>query len=41
VQLSRERVRRAEIGLAHLHRAAPDLVTSELGAQGLAVPVPR
>ena len=39
VQLSRERVRRAEIGLSFLHRAAPDLVTSELGASGLAVPV--
>jgi hypothetical protein len=39
VTLSRERVRRAEIGLAHLHRAAPDLVTSELAAEGLAVPV--
>jgi hypothetical protein len=38
VQLSRERVRRAEIGLAFLHRAAPDLGTSELGAAGLAVP---
>jgi hypothetical protein len=40
VQLSRERVRRAEIGLSFLHRAAPDLATSELGASGLAVPVP-
>jgi hypothetical protein len=39
VQLARERVRRAEIGLAFLHRGAPDLVTSELGAAGLALPV--
>jgi Peptidase family U32 len=39
VQLSRERVRRAEIGLGFLRRAAPDLTTSELGAKGLAIPL--
>jgi hypothetical protein len=39
VQLSRERVRRAEIGLGFLHRAAPELTTSELGSKGLAIPV--
>jgi hypothetical protein len=39
-QLSRERVRRAEIGLGLLHRAAPALATSEVGASGLGVPVP-
>lgn len=38
IALSRERVRRAEIGLAHLQRYHPDAVTSELGAPGLAVP---
>ena len=36
--LSRERVRRAEIGLAHLRRYYPEARTSELGAEGLAVP---
>jgi hypothetical protein len=40
VALSRERVRRAEIGLAHLRRYYPDAVTSELGATGLAIPQP-
>ena len=39
VALSRERVRRAEIGLDHLRRYYPDAVTSELGAAGLGVPV--
>jgi hypothetical protein len=39
IQLSRERVRRAEIGLSYLHRGAPELVTSKLSAPGLAVPV--
>ncbi len=39
VALGRERVRRARIGLDLLARFAPDAVTSELGAQGLAVPV--
>ena len=38
IALSRERVRRAEIGLAHLQRYYPDAVTSDLGAPGLAVP---
>jgi hypothetical protein len=37
--LSRERVRRAEIGLAHLQRYYPEATTSELGAEGLGVPV--
>ena len=39
IALSRERVRRAQIGLEHLRRYAPDAVTSELGAAGLALPV--
>jgi hypothetical protein len=38
IALSRERVRRAEIGLAHLRRYYPEALTSELGAEGLAVP---
>jgi hypothetical protein len=38
-QLGRERVRRAEIGLSLLYAADRDLATSELGAEGLAVPV--
>jgi hypothetical protein len=38
IALSRERVRRAEIGIDHLCRYYPDAVTSELGAAGLAVP---
>lgn len=40
IALSRERVRRAEIGLAHLQRYYPDAATSEVGAAGLGVPVP-
>jgi hypothetical protein len=45
VALSRERVRRARLGLDMLARYFPDAVTSELGAEGLAlvaepVPVP-
>lgn len=39
VSLSRERVRRAEIGLELLARYAPDAVASTLPAEGLAVPV--
>ncbi|WP_435159641.1 U32 family peptidase [Amycolatopsis sacchari] len=39
VALSRERVRRAEIGLELLARYAPDAVGSALPAEGLAVPV--
>jgi hypothetical protein len=39
VALSRERVRRAEIGLDHLRRLYPQATTSELAAEGLAVPV--
>lgn len=38
IALSRERVRRAEIGLAHLQRYYPDAVTSQVGAPGLGVP---
>jgi hypothetical protein len=38
IALSRERVRRAEIGLDHLRRYYPEAVTSELGAAGLGVP---
>jgi hypothetical protein len=40
VKLARERVRRAEIGLEMLDRLMPDATTSELGAPGVAVPVP-
>jgi hypothetical protein len=36
--LSRERVRRARLGLELLEREYPDAVTSELGAAGLALP---
>jgi hypothetical protein len=39
IALSRERVRRAEIGLDHLRRLFPAATTSELGAAGLALPV--
>jgi Peptidase family U32 len=38
VALSRERVRRARLGLELLERELPDAVASELGAAGLAVP---
>jgi hypothetical protein len=38
IALSKERVRRAEIGLEHLCRFYPEAVTSELGATGLALP---
>jgi hypothetical protein len=40
VALSRERVRRASIGLELLRRYYPEATTSELRAPGLAVPVP-
>jgi hypothetical protein len=40
VALSRERVRRARLGLDLLDRSGYAPVTSELGAEGLAVPVP-
>jgi hypothetical protein len=40
VALSRERVRRARLGLELLERSGYDPVRSELGAAGLAVPVP-
>lgn len=40
IALSRERVRRAEIGLAHLQRYYPEATTSELGAPGLGIPKP-
>jgi hypothetical protein len=36
--LSRERVRRAEIGLGHLRRYYPEAVTSQPGAPGLGIP---
>jgi Peptidase family U32 len=39
IALSRERVRRAEIGLDLLQRYYPEAVQSELAARGLAVPV--
>jgi hypothetical protein len=38
IALSRERVRRAEIGLGHLYRYYPDAITSEVGAAGLGIP---
>ncbi|WP_026961454.1 hypothetical protein [Alicyclobacillus herbarius] len=38
ITLTRERVRRAAIGLELLKRYAPDAVDSELGAEGLGVP---
>ena len=38
IALSRERVRRARLGLELLAREYPDAVTSELGAGGLALP---
>jgi hypothetical protein len=40
VALSRERVRRARLGLELLARSGYESVVSELGAEGLAVPVP-
>jgi hypothetical protein len=39
--LSRERVRRARLGLELLERSGMEAATSELGALGLAVPVPE
>ncbi len=41
VALLRERVRRARLGLDLLERSGSAPVTSERGAEGLAVPVPR
>ena len=41
IAYSRERVRRARLGLELLDRSGYAPVTSELGATGLAVPVPR
>ncbi len=41
VALSRERVRRARLGMELLARSGYEPVTSELGAEGLAVPVPN
>ncbi len=38
VAYARERVRRAEIGMDHLRRYYPEAMTSELGAEGLAIP---
>jgi hypothetical protein len=40
VALSRERVRRARLGLELLERSGYDVIRSELGAAGLAVPTP-
>jgi hypothetical protein len=40
VALSRERVRRARLGLELLGRSGYEATTSELGAEGLAVPLP-
>jgi hypothetical protein len=40
VALSRERVRRARLGMELLARSGYEPVTSELGAEGLAVPTP-
>ena len=40
VALSRERVRRARLGMELLARSGYEPSTSELGAQGLAVPLP-
>ena len=39
IALSKERVRRAEIGMELLHRYYPEAVQSELAAKGLALPV--
>jgi hypothetical protein len=39
IALSRERVRRARIGLDHLNRYYPEATTSAPGAAGLAIPV--
>jgi hypothetical protein len=39
IALSRERVRRARLGLDLLKRYYPEATTSELGAEGLAIPV--
>ena len=42
VALSRERVRRARVGLELLHRSYPEATVSERGAAGLAIPaMPR
>jgi hypothetical protein len=38
IALSRERVRRAEIGLDHLRRYYPEAITSQRGAPGLGMP---
>jgi hypothetical protein len=40
IALSRERVRRARLGLELLERSGYDVTRSELGAAGLAVPIP-
>lgn len=39
IRLTRERVRRAALGVQMLRQAAPDLVISRRGAPGLAIPV--
>jgi hypothetical protein len=38
IALSRERVRRAEIGLSHLKRYYPEAVTSTVGVADLGMP---
>ncbi|MDM5340179.1 U32 family peptidase [Fictibacillus enclensis] len=40
IALSKERVRRAKLGLEMIKRYAPDLKVSEKGAEGIAVPLP-
>jgi hypothetical protein len=40
IALSRERVRRARLGLELLERSGYEPVRSDLGAEGLALPVP-
>lgn len=39
IALSRERVRRAKLGLDRLHQYYPDAITSQRGAEGLGLPV--
>lgn len=41
IAYARERVRRAQIALEHLHRLYPEAITGALGAPGLAIPTPR
>lgn len=39
IALSKERVRRAKLGLQLLNKYAPDLISSKQGAKGLAIPI--